>query len=67
MLRVEALQIRRGGKTVLADITLDLLPGEVLGVLGPMAPAKVPCLGRCAGSCSRIRARSGWISRRSST
>ncbi len=33
MLRVENLQISRGRKTVLADVTLDLLPGEVLGVL----------------------------------
>jgi len=33
MLRVEDLQICRGRKTVLADVTLDVLPGEVLGVL----------------------------------
>ena len=39
MLRVEALQVRRGDKTVLADVTLDLLPGEVLGVLGAHSAA----------------------------
>lgn len=40
MLRVEALHIRRAGKTVLADVTLDLLPGQVLGVLGPNGAGK---------------------------
>ena len=49
MLRVKALQIRRGGKTVLADITLDLLPGEVLGVLGPNGAGKSTLLGALCG------------------
>ena len=49
MLRVEALQIRRGGKTVLADVTLDLLPGEVLGVLGPNGAGKSTLLGALCG------------------
>lgn len=35
MLRTENLQIRRGQKVVLSDVTLDVRPGEVLGVLGP--------------------------------
>ena len=35
MLRTENLQIRRDQKIVLADVTLDVRPGEVLGVLGP--------------------------------
>ncbi|PMZ56188.1 heme ABC transporter ATP-binding protein, partial [Pseudomonas sp. GW247-3R2A] len=34
MLRTQSLQIRRGAKIVLRDITLELKPGEVLGVLG---------------------------------
>ena len=45
MLRVENLQISRGRKTVLADVTLDLLPGEVLGVLGPNGAGKSTLLG----------------------
>ena len=49
MLRVEDLHIRRGRKTVLADITLDLLPGEVLGVLGPNGAGKSTLLGALCG------------------
>ncbi|PKH22855.1 heme ABC transporter ATP-binding protein [Pseudomonas fluorescens] len=49
MLRVEALQIRRAGKTVLADVTLDLLPGEVLGVLGPNGAGKSTLLNALCG------------------
>lgn len=49
MLRVEALQIRRAGKTVLADVTLDLLPGEVLGVLGPNGAGKSTLLSALCG------------------
>ncbi len=45
MLRVDNLQIRRGRKTVLADVTLDLKPGEVLGVLGPNGAGKSTLLG----------------------
>ncbi len=49
MLRVENLQISRGRKTVLADVTLDLLPGEVLGVLGPDGAGKSTLLGALCG------------------
>lgn len=49
MLRVEALQIRRGDKTVLAEVTLDLRPGEVLGVLGPNGAGKSTLLGALCG------------------
>ncbi|MGK9417254.1 heme ABC transporter ATP-binding protein [Pseudomonas cedrina] len=49
MLRVEDLQIRRGRKTVLADVTLDLLPGEVLGVLGPNGAGKSTLLSALCG------------------
>ena len=35
MLRAENLAVRRGRKTVLEGIDLELKPGEVLGVLGP--------------------------------
>ena len=40
MLRTQNLQIRRGRKIVLTDITLELKPGEVLGVLGPNGAGK---------------------------
>jgi len=49
MLRVEALQIRRGRKTVLADVSLDLLPGQVLGVLGPNGAGKSTLLSALCG------------------
>ena len=49
MLRVEGLRIRRGRKTVLADVTLDLLPGQVLGVLGPNGAGKSTLLGALCG------------------
>lgn len=49
MLRVEDLHIRRGRKTVLADVTLELLPGEVLGVLGPNGAGKSTLLGALCG------------------
>ncbi|WP_338513796.1 heme ABC transporter ATP-binding protein [Pseudomonas poae] len=49
MLRVETLQVRRGRKIVLADVTLALLPGEVLGVLGPNGAGKSTLLGALCG------------------
>ncbi|MDY7068667.1 Hemin import ATP-binding protein HmuV [Pseudomonas extremaustralis] len=49
MLRVEDLHIRRGRTTVLADVTLDLLPGQVLGVLGPNGAGKSTLLGGLSG------------------
>jgi len=49
MLRAHTLQIRRGRKIVLADITLELKPGEVLGVLGPNGAGKSTLLGALCG------------------
>lgn len=49
MLRVNNLQIRRGQKTVLTDLTLELKPGEVLGVLGPNGAGKSTLLGALCG------------------
>ena len=45
MLRVEGVHVRRDSKIVLADITLDLLPSEVLGVLGPNGAGKSTLIG----------------------
>jgi iron complex transport system ATP-binding protein len=49
MLRTHNLQIRRGRKIVLTDITLELKPGEVLGVLGPNGAGKSTLLGALCG------------------
>jgi iron complex transport system ATP-binding protein len=49
MLRTQRLQIRRGTKIVLTDITLELKPGEVLGVLGPNGAGKSTLLGALCG------------------
>ncbi|PAA08554.1 heme ABC transporter ATP-binding protein [Pseudomonas fragi] len=49
MLRTENLQIRRDQKVVLADVTLDVRPGEVLGVLGPNGAGKSTLLAALCG------------------
>jgi ABC-type sulfate/molybdate transport systems ATPase subunit len=40
LLRASSLVVRRGTNEVLHDITLDLVPGEVLAVLGPNGAGK---------------------------
>ena len=40
MLRANNLLVRRGSRTVLANIDIELRPGEVLGVLGPNGAGK---------------------------
>jgi iron complex transport system ATP-binding protein len=52
MLRALNLHIRRGHETVLAEIDLQLNPGEVLGVLGPNGAGKSTLL---AGLCGEMR------------
>ena len=49
MLRTQDLHIHRGHKRVLTDITLELKPGEVLGVLGPNGAGKSTLLSALAG------------------
>ena len=63
MLRTQNLQIRRGRKVVLTDITLELKPGEVLGVLGPNGAGKSTLLGAL---CGELRAHQGsvWLDER---
>ncbi|MBS7661968.1 heme ABC transporter ATP-binding protein [Pseudomonas lalucatii] len=49
MLQALNLSVRRGHATVLADIELQLRPGEVLGVLGPNGAGKSTLLGALCG------------------
>lgn len=49
MLRAENLAVQRGSCTVLADVHLELRPGEVLGVLGPNGAGKSTLLAALSG------------------
>ncbi len=49
MLRAESLAVRRGPRTVLTGIDLQLQPGQVLGVLGPNGAGKSTLLGALCG------------------
>lgn len=49
MLRAENLAVKRGPCLVLSGITLELRPGEVLGVLGPNGAGKSTLLGALNG------------------
>ena len=63
MLRLENVQISRGRKIVLADLNLEVRPGEVLGVLGPNGAGKSTLLGAL---CGELRADHGqvWLDQR---
>ncbi len=49
MLEVQQLRVQRGALTVLDEISLQLLPGQVLGVLGPNGAGKSTLLGALSG------------------
>ena len=59
MLRARTLQIQRGRKTVLDEVTLQLESGEVLGVLGPNGAGKSTLLGAL---CGELAASAGEVS-----
>jgi iron complex transport system ATP-binding protein len=59
MLRAQNLHIQRGRKAVLSDVTLQLEPGEVLGVLGPNGAGKSTLLGAL---CGELAASAGEVS-----
>ena len=59
MLRANNLLVRRGSRTVLADIDIQLHPGQVLGVLGPNGAGKSTLL---AALCDELPANEGTVS-----
>jgi iron complex transport system ATP-binding protein len=59
MLRANNLLVRRGQRTVLANIDIELRPGEVLGVLGPNGAGKSTLL---AALCGELAASEGKVS-----
>lgn len=58
MLRAQNLHIQRGRETVLADVNLELHPGQVLGVLGPNGAGKSTLL---AGLCGQLPPAQGQV------
>ena len=59
MLRANNLAVRRGSRTVLAGIDVQLHPGRVLGVLGPNGAGKSTLL---AALCDELAASEGTVS-----
>ena len=59
MLRANNLLVRRGRRTVLANIDIELRPGEVLGVLGPNGAGKSTLL---AALCGELASSEGTVS-----
>jgi sulfate-transporting ATPase len=48
-LRVEGLSVRFGGVVALEDLTLDVLPGKVLGLIGPNGAGKTTAIDAITG------------------
>jgi iron complex transport system ATP-binding protein len=58
MLRAQNLGIERARKNVLHDISVSLLPGEVLGVLGPNGAGKSTLL---SALCGELKSSQVWL------
>jgi ABC-2 type transport system ATP-binding protein len=48
--RTEALRVRRGGRDVLVDVSLEVPQGQVVGLLGPSGSGKTTLLRSIAGA-----------------
>ena len=48
--RISDLDVRRGGRQVLKDISLDVLPGKVTGLLGPSGSGKTTLMRAIVGT-----------------
>jgi len=49
MLELRGVSVRRGARTILADVSLDVEPGEVLGLVGPNGAGKTTLLRAALG------------------
>lgn len=49
ILQAEGLSVRLGGREVVADVSLELAPGEVVGLIGPNGSGKSTCISALAG------------------
>ena len=49
LLRLQGVTIRFGGLTALNDVSLDLLPGEIVGLIGPNGAGKTTLVNLVTG------------------
>ena len=55
MLEARDLSVRRGGKTILDDVSISMHPGEFLAVIGPNGAGKSTLISALAGTLSPDR------------
>ncbi|MGB3407222.1 MAG: metal ABC transporter ATP-binding protein [Jannaschia sp.] len=61
LVEMQALTIRQGGQTILHDVSLTLMPGEIVTIVGPNGSGKSTLLRALIGA---IRPASGRVTRR---
>ncbi|MCW5732873.1 MAG: heme ABC transporter ATP-binding protein [Enhydrobacter sp.] len=49
LLRAEAIEVRAGTKRLIRDVSIELVPGEIVAVIGPNGAGKSTLLGALAG------------------